>query len=133
MKTKFEVLSTEEIEQTHTASMEVLAEVGVKVDYKKARDLFREAGCVVDDEKQCVKIPEKVVLEAVRQAPRQFTLYGADPEFTLELGGEHINFAALGTPTAILDTETGKHRPTTLEDLVRWLIRSAALSERLSW
>lgn len=119
MKTRFEVLSKEEIEQIHAASMEVLAEVGVKVDYRKARELFQEAGCMVDEAARSVKIPEKVLLEAVRRAPRQFTLYGADPGFSLEIGGEHTQFAALGTPTAILDTDTGKHRPTTLEDLVR--------------
>jgi len=74
---------------------------------------------VVDEAARSVKIPEKVLLEAVRRAPRQFTLYGADSGFSLEIGGDHIHFAALGTPTAILDTDTGKHRPTTLEDLVR--------------
>jgi trimethylamine--corrinoid protein Co-methyltransferase len=122
MKTRFEVLSREEIEQIHAASLAVLAEVGIKVDYRKAQELFREAGCTVDEETQSVKIPEKVLMEAIGRAPRQFTLYGADPEFKLEIGGDSVNFAGLGTPTAVLDTETGQHRPATMEDLARHII-----------
>ena len=40
MKTScFEVISQEEVERIHTASMEILAEVGIKVNYKKIRNL----------------------------------------------------------------------------------------------
>jgi trimethylamine:corrinoid methyltransferase-like protein len=45
MKTqRFEVLSQDEVERIHGASMEILTEVGIKVSYKPAQDLFREAG-----------------------------------------------------------------------------------------
>jgi len=40
MKTScFEVISQEEVERIHTASMEILAEGGIKVNYKKIRNL----------------------------------------------------------------------------------------------
>jgi trimethylamine:corrinoid methyltransferase-like protein len=48
--TRFEVLSQEEIERIHAASMEILAEVGIKVNYKKACELFREAGACFNEE-----------------------------------------------------------------------------------
>jgi trimethylamine:corrinoid methyltransferase-like protein len=35
--TRFEVLSQNEVERIHAASMEILAEVGIKVNFKKAR------------------------------------------------------------------------------------------------
>ena len=73
--TRFEVLSQAEVERIHAASMEILAEVGIKVDYKKARDIFREAGAEVDEETLAVKFPEKLVRWAVDQAPKQFSLY----------------------------------------------------------
>jgi len=76
MKSRFEVLSEVEIEQLHAASMNVLAETGVKVEYNLARNLFREAGCLVTDEEKSVRIPEKLVKWAVNQAPDTFTLYG---------------------------------------------------------
>ena len=61
MKTaRFEVLSQAEIERVHAASMEILAEVGIKVNYKKARDIFRDAGAEVNEEILAVKLPEKL-------------------------------------------------------------------------
>ena len=120
MKTsRFEVLSQAEVERIHAASMEILATVGIRVDYGRAREIFRQAGAAVDDAAQCVRIPEKLVHWAVEQAPGQFTLHGFDPEFRLAIGGDRVNFAGLGTPTHILDTETGERRPTTYADVVR--------------
>ncbi len=122
MKTaRWEVLSPDEVQRIHDASMQILAEVGIHVDYGRARRLFREAGAAVDDEAQVVRIPESLVQWAVSQAPRSFTLYGNDPEFRMEIGGDNVWFAALGTPTHILDLETGQRREVVLEDLHRHL------------
>ena len=114
---RFEVLSPAEVEQIDAASMHILETVGLRVDLKRARDAFGEAGARVDEAARSVRIPEKLVRRAIDQAPKQFTLYGADPEFRLEIGSDQVNFAALGTPTNIVDTETGQLRPTTLEDV----------------
>ncbi len=120
MKTaRFEVLDPQELERIHVASMEVLETVGVKVDYPPARDLFREAGAQVDDEAQSVRLPEKLVRWALEQAPERFSLYGPEPDFELAIGGDRVQFAGLGTPTRILDMDTGDYRPTTLADTVR--------------
>ncbi len=119
MRSRFEVLSSSELDQIHAGSMEVLSEVGVKVEYGKARKIFLEAGCQVDDIEKSVKIPENIVLWALEHAPDLINLYGLDPQFCLHIGRDYINFAGLGTPTSILDTENGEYRPTTLDDLIR--------------
>jgi trimethylamine--corrinoid protein Co-methyltransferase len=113
----FEVLSPAEVEQIHAASMHLLGEVGLRVDLARARNAFREAGARVDEASRSVRIPEGLVRSTLERAPRSFTLYGADPEFRLEIGTGRTSFAALGTPTHILDADTGERRPTTLEDL----------------
>jgi trimethylamine--corrinoid protein Co-methyltransferase len=113
----FEVLSPAEVERIDAASMDILQNTGLRVDLKRARDVFREAGARVDEAARSVRIPEKLVRSAVEQAPTSFTLYGADPDVRLEIGTERVNFAALGTPTNILDAATGQRRPTTLDDL----------------
>jgi trimethylamine--corrinoid protein Co-methyltransferase len=62
MKTaRFEVLSQREVERIHATSVEVLQDVGIRVDYQTARDLFRQAGAQVDDGSRCVRIPESLV------------------------------------------------------------------------
>jgi trimethylamine--corrinoid protein Co-methyltransferase len=121
---RFEVLSQSEVERIDTASMDILATVGVRVEWQKARDLFREAGATVEDSLQ-VRIPEKLVRWAVEQAPEQFTLHGAQPagssspELHLEIGGDQVCFAGLGTPTHIIDMDTGQRRSCTMDDVVR--------------
>ena len=117
--TRFEVLDQSEVERIHAASIEILSAVGIKVDYQAARDLFRQSGAEVDDEAQCVRIPEEVVQRAIEQAPDRFTLYGSAPEFQVEIGGGQTHFAGLGTPTSIIDIGTGERRPTTMADVVR--------------
>ena len=63
MKTqRFEVLSQAEVERIHSASIEILAEVGIKVSYKTARDVYRQAGAMVDDQAESVRIPEELRL-----------------------------------------------------------------------
>jgi trimethylamine--corrinoid protein Co-methyltransferase len=116
---RFEVLSPEEVERIHAASMALLARAGVQVEWPKARDLFREAGADVDDEGQRVRISEDLVRHAVDQAPSRFTLYGADRDFALDVGGGQPTFAGLGTPTHVIDVDSGERRPATMEDVVR--------------
>jgi trimethylamine--corrinoid protein Co-methyltransferase len=117
--TRFEVLSAAEVEQIDAASIEILATAGVQVDYAFARSLFRQAGARVDDEQGRVFLPESLVRRAVEQAPSTFSLYGADGTFRLEIGGDGVCFAGLGTPTHIVDPESGQRRGVTLADLER--------------
>jgi trimethylamine--corrinoid protein Co-methyltransferase len=120
MKTaRFEVLSQGEVERIHAASMEILATAGVEVEWPMAREIFRRAGAEVDDEAQRVRLPEELVRDAVAQAPGRFTLHGSEADFKLEIGGGQVNFAGLGTPTDVIDIETGQRRPATMEDVVR--------------
>jgi trimethylamine--corrinoid protein Co-methyltransferase len=120
MKTaRFEVLSQHEIERIHAASMEILADVGIKVDYGRARELFRQAGAQVDEEMCVVHVPASLVQQALQQAPSSFILYGNDPDFQVEIGEDNVCFAGLGTPTHVVDLETGERREATLADVHR--------------
>jgi trimethylamine---corrinoid protein Co-methyltransferase len=116
---RFEVLNTVEVEHIHELSLDILREIGVKVDYKFARDIFRSAGAKVDEQNQNVRLSNDLVQWALEQAPDRFSLFGNDLEFNLEIGGGEVIFAGLGTPTFILDTETGQHRQVTMQDLTR--------------
>jgi trimethylamine---corrinoid protein Co-methyltransferase len=116
---RFEVLSQAEIESIHAASMTVLSEVGIQVDYGKARELFRQAGAKVDEEKCVVSLPESLVRWALDQAPASFTLNGRDAIFSMQVGQSETRFAGLGTPTRIIDPDTGQIRDTTIADVVR--------------
>jgi trimethylamine--corrinoid protein Co-methyltransferase len=125
MKTSlFEVLSPSELKHIHDASMEILAEVGIKVPWAPARDHFREKGAQVDDDAQDVKIDESLVKWALDQAPSEFKLYGSDPEFELQIGGDQVVpvFAGLGTPLNVIDLDTGESRKATKADMLEHII-----------
>lgn len=116
---RFEVLSPTEVERIHATSMEILGTTGLQVDWPKARDIFRQAGADVDDENCRVRLPEALVRRAVEQAPRSFSLYGSEHSFFLEIGAGATHFAGLGTPTHILDLDSGEYRPCTMADVVQ--------------
>jgi len=125
MKTqRFEVLSQAEVERIDAASMKILREVGIKVPYPTARAIYKEAGAMVDDEAMSVKLPEKLVRWAIAQAPESFTIYGRDENFQLPIGPaqEKPVFAGLGTPTRMVDLETGDVRPSTKQDMLEHII-----------
>jgi trimethylamine--corrinoid protein Co-methyltransferase len=122
--TRFEVFNREEVERIHAASMEILAEVGIKVNYKTARELFREAGAEVNEESLAVKIPEKLIRWAIEQTPKGFSLYGIDGAFRLDISDDQSApiFAGLGTPTRIIDLESNDIRSTTKQDMIDHII-----------
>ncbi len=125
MKTaRFEVLSADEVARIHNASLAILDEVGIKVDYPTARAIFRNAGAAVDDDAQVVRLPPELVMRAVAAAPKSFALHGLDPVVRYPIGPEQTGplFAGLGTPTRIVDMDTGQIRAVTAADMVEHII-----------
>jgi trimethylamine--corrinoid protein Co-methyltransferase len=116
MKLKLDVLTNDEIYQIHLGAMELLEKVGVKIEADEALDMMNQAGAQVDRTKKWVKIPEYLVKESLKKAPSRFLLYGRDPKFQLRMGGSEVNYGTIGTPTKIIDIDTGKVRPATTKD-----------------
>jgi len=83
---EYKVLTDDQIKDIHEASLEVLEEVGVRVEYRPALKLMTDYGCNVDFDKKIVKIPEYTVRKALQSVPSRFTLFGRKPEFDI-----HVN------------------------------------------
>ena len=116
-RTKLEILTKDELSQIHDASLVVLASAGVQVDDSSAREMMREAGAQVDESKGIVKIPEGLVQEALRKAPKEFALYGRDEVEPLRLGQWDTYFTTGGYATYVYDLTTGARREVTSRDL----------------
>ena len=119
---KLEVLDAQEIKIIHQHSLEVLAEVGIKVELKKMRQLLADLGCEVNETEKRVKFKPDFVAEYVKKAPREFILCGADPALQWKINPETQIFGGLGTLINISDLETGEYRPTTFQDMTNHLI-----------
>ena len=70
-------ITREECKMVHDAAIRVLEQGGVRCDDERAAKMFADAGCTLENNRELVKIPEKVVMDALHQVPRQF--YAARP------------------------------------------------------
>lgn len=116
-----EVLSGEQVERIHQASMHILENVGLEFLDDEALDIWASAGADVDRDAQRVRMDRALVMEAVAQAPAQFTLHARNPARSLQIGDDYIVFASTGGTPNVSDFDNGR-RPGTLaafQDLVR--------------
>jgi trimethylamine--corrinoid protein Co-methyltransferase len=87
------------------------------VNIKPIKPELSNHGALVDHERQIVKIPSKLVLEAMSQAPRVYTLSGRTAGTDLTLDGRSSYFATDGCGTETIDLNTGEQRHSTKADV----------------
>lgn len=96
--------------------------MGVNVDSEDARKLFQEYGAEIDEVTNYVKIPEFLVNEEIKKVPNNFSLYGPNGQFSIEIGKDTICFSTQGAPTKIVDEKNPLlTRDASLEDLRKFI------------
>ncbi|MGH6921601.1 MAG: trimethylamine methyltransferase family protein, partial [Geminicoccaceae bacterium] len=93
----YEILSADQIETIHHASLRVLAEIGVNFLLPEARDILRKAGAEVEPAGPRVRFDPAFVEERISTAPAQFTLHARNPERNVAIGGNAINFCMVAS------------------------------------
>ncbi len=111
------LLSQEQVEKIHDASLEVLEETGLKVRYQPARDLFKNHGCSVEEER--VRFPRTVVEKYRKLVPPSFTFHGRDPKFDRTIPQDSPVIVTASSAPDIIDPETGKERRAESKDIAR--------------
>lgn len=124
-----EVLSPDEINAIHCATLDVLQHVGVRVDSKEAQEIFAAGGATVDQQTDIVKIPPYVVEEAIRSAPRTILLAARDPKKDYILESNRVGFVNFGEGVSVIDPVTRKHRVSVKQDVANAAKMSDYLSE----
>jgi trimethylamine--corrinoid protein Co-methyltransferase len=112
------VLEPEEVERIHLASLQLLANIGMRVLDAGARERLARAGCTVDELQ--VRFDPELVVEAVGRAPSSFRLRARNHDRDLVVGGNHLIFAAVGGPAFCADLDRGR-RPGTFADQCDYL------------
>ncbi len=115
-----DVLSAEDVERIHDASMTILEDVGMRILDVEARRILEIAGFRHDADEELIRFDRDGVMELVAQAPAIATVRGYDPTKRVEMGGNAVAFAALGGAPFFSDLEGGR-RPGTLADLEKLL------------
>ncbi|MEC4676540.1 MAG: trimethylamine methyltransferase family protein [Nitrospirota bacterium] len=114
---RYKPLSDEDISTIHETSMRVFSEIGIRVNHKKARDLFASAGADVNDDTCLVKIKPQMVTDLAEKAPDIIRLYGRKPEHSLEVGGKKVYAGTGGTALYVMEPGSKERRPAILSDL----------------
>jgi trimethylamine--corrinoid protein Co-methyltransferase len=81
------VLSDDELESIHQASLRVLAEIGMDVLDEGARELLKTAGAHTEPGTQRVRFDPAMVEDRIRTAPADFPLHATYPRHPLVPGG----------------------------------------------
>lgn len=110
-------LSDGDLHDIHMATLEVLERTGILVEAEDARDVFRDGGCVVEDDTGLVRIPPSVVEDAIRSTPPLIRWCGRDPKHDLMLGGGRLAFMNFGEAPRVNDLASGENRPATTRDV----------------
>ena len=114
-----ELLTPEQTERVHDASLEILQEVGLKVRFKPARELFERHGCSTSTENEIVKFPRDLVEKYRKMAPPKFTFYARDPRFDKTIPDDSPVIVTGSSAPDILDPVTGKERRSVSDDIAR--------------
>ncbi len=77
-----EILSEDEIESIHLASLRILSELGMDFLDPDAREALRAAGADTSPDTQRVRFDPDMVTERIRTAPSSFTLHAREPGST---------------------------------------------------
>ena len=113
------LLTQEQVERIHEASLEVLENVGLLVRYEKARDLFARHGCNVDSETQMVTFPRAVAEKYRKLIPPTFTFRGRDPKFDRTIPTDRPILVTGSSAPDIIDPLSGRERRARSDDIAR--------------
>ncbi len=104
----FEILSADQIEAIHHASLSVLAEIGMNFLLEDARQILKDAGCAVDPAGTRVRFDPAWIEAQVAMAPAAFTLHARNPERSVHVGDNAINFSLVASAPHVSDLEGGR-------------------------
>ncbi|MFL7892608.1 MAG: trimethylamine methyltransferase family protein [Anaerolineales bacterium] len=104
----------------HQKSTEILLETGFCVPESNVLDRLEQAGFIVDQESQMVRLTTEILDEALAKLPKNTRLFDRSGLNTAPFP-QRSCFMGAGTPVNVLDLETGKRRSAVRTD-VRQLV-----------
>ncbi|MCB1884708.1 MAG: trimethylamine methyltransferase family protein [Geminicoccaceae bacterium] len=108
-----EVISADQLEAIHQASLRILAEMGMEVLLDEARDILKGVGAEVDGLR--VRLDPALVESFIGVAPESFTLHARNPDHSVVVGGDHMAFCTVGSAPNVADRAGGR-RPGNFKD-----------------
>jgi trimethylamine---corrinoid protein Co-methyltransferase len=109
-------LSEREIEAIKDAGLAILRDTGVMVHHEEMLQMLGEAGARIDQSHKIARLSERLVLDSVSQAGKQYVLYGRDRNRVARFGYGDLVLMSSPGQYAWIDLQTGQRRPATIQD-----------------
>jgi trimethylamine--corrinoid protein Co-methyltransferase len=113
------LLTQQQVERTHSASLDILENVGMLVRNEKARSIFTQHGCRADAGTQIVTFPSGVVEKYRAMLPSTFTFHGRDPKYDRTLPQDGPVIVTGSSAPDVIDPLTGRSRRARSDDIAR--------------
>ena len=131
-KLKLEILTPQEVQKVHDATLHIIEHVGVRFPSKRALEIWEAHGATVDHNTMIVRAKPELIEEAMKKAPPAYSLAARDPQQDCPLDGNHVFAGTDGCGVEIIDIETGQRRMSKLAD-VRDIARVADATEEVGF
>ena len=118
MRVQCSFLAGEEKERIHRDSLRILSETGVRFMNGKALQILSRNGAKVDNVNKIARIPAEMVAEALKRAPKSFTLGARNAAHDFPLPSGWSGYTLDGEATFAIDFETGERRNGMTRDLI---------------
>jgi len=115
---KNRTLTQEQISQVNEYALRLLEETGCKVSCEEALEILGSAGCDVSDPER-VKIPRKLVMEAVEAAPSKIEVFDRNGELAMVFKEDACYYGTGSDCNTTIDLESGARRLCMKEDVAR--------------
>lgn len=122
------ILEDDQLRQMRSATLEILADVGIHCPSKKALAIFASHGAHVDFETEIVRLPADLVLQAMSHAPRFYRMGARLPDFDLSLDGTTMFCGTDGCGVEVIDFVSGERRASRKDDVAQLALVSDYLS-----
>jgi len=111
------MFSQDELQKIHLATLDVLRNIGVKVESLNAMERLHGAGCTVDKKTRIVKMPAAVVEDAVRSCPPTFRACARNPQNDYVCEKDRMGFVNFGEAPQMIDPVDRRLRPPLKKDV----------------
>jgi trimethylamine--corrinoid protein Co-methyltransferase len=115
---KLKVLTDEQVEEIHDATLKILEKTGIRFDSEECRKrVLKAGGAAHPSRKNVVTFSRDVIEDAIKKIHPYGEYYARDPKNDMVFDGEHQYAHCLGGNPNILDIETGETRMSTYDDV----------------
>ncbi len=103
-----DILTADQIEDIHNASLTILEDIGLEILSDEAADLMKEHGADISSDKRHVKFDRNLIAEKLKLAPSEFTLHARNPAHNVHIGGKSVAFCSVSSAPNSSDVDGGR-------------------------